>query len=59
LLRSEIKAEQFELPLPIKVQIAWLSVPRRSREARERVAQRTPLVREQRRLPMNAIFEAE
>ena len=36
-----------------------LSAPRRLREARKRGAERTVFVREHRRLPMNAIFEAE
>jgi len=36
-----------------------LSAPRRLREARKRGAERTFLVRQHHRLPMNAIFDAD
>ena len=54
-----IKVALLEHHLPIKAQEVRLLGPRKWQEARERGAQRTLLVREHHRLPMNASFDVD
>jgi len=54
-----IKVALVEQHLPIKAQIVRLLGPRKWQEARERGAQRTLLVREHHRLPMNVSFDVD